>query len=223
MIVALPVDKREPTTRTFSAPAASAGEDSREIVFPHDERATPVVAVKNVVLQSSLAELKAHGFYARYEQAMEPAKLQALLSSIGPGWIPVELALAHYKACDSLVLTPEESNRVGGGVGARLQQTSLVSPAKRMRDADFDLWQGMGQLHRIWSRLYQGGSTQVVRLGPREMLVECRKYRVDRFEYFRRAQMAAFRAVFDAMGSSSTVRLLSYSSAREETVYRVTW
>lgn len=217
------MSKREPTTRTFTAPAAGVGDERREIVFAHDERATPVVAVKNVVLQSSLAELRAHGFYARYERAMEPGNLQTLLSSLAPGWIAIELALAHYKACDSLVLTTEESNLVGSGVGARLQQTSLVSPAKRTREADFDLWQGMANLHRIWSRLYQGGSAQVVKVGAREMLLECRKYRLDRFDYFRRAQMAAFRAMFDSMGASSSVKLVSYSAAREESIYRVTW
>jgi hypothetical protein len=225
MIVTGHVEKRDPSTRTITAPSASAGmsDDAREIVFAHDERATPAVAVKNVVLQSSLAELKVHGFYERYVQAMEPATLDALLSSIGPGWIPIELALAHYKACDNMVLSAEESSRVGSGVGARLQQTSLISTAKRTRSTDFDLWQGMPQLQRIWSRLYQGGSTQVVKLGPREMLLECRKYRLDRFQYFRRGQVAAFQAVFESMGTDSMVRIMSYSAQREETVYRVSW
>jgi hypothetical protein len=204
--------------------SAAEPNGTREVVIPHDPKAGPVSAVRNVLLQSSLGNLKASGYYDRYVQLIAPELLAQLLSSLGPGWIPVELASAHYEACENLMLSARELAKVGSQVGDRLQETALVSSAKKARDADFDLWEALSSLHRMWGRLYQGGSVQVVKLGAREKLLELRGFSLTRFHYFRQATLTAIGASYSALGPRMTsVRIQSYSPKTHEMVVRSSW
>ncbi len=207
-----------------SHPEESFTIEGREIVIAHEREVRPCTAVRNVVIQSSLSQLQDAGYYERYLTLIDPDRLQALLSSFAPGWTPIELALAHYEACDKLGLTQEEHAKLGQRIGARLQETALVTAAKRSRDADFDLWNATGNLHRMWARLYQGGSCQVVKLGPKDKLVELRAFALSRYRYYRNAQLAGIGAAYEALGARlETLRVLSYNAARDELTFRFTW
>lgn len=195
-----------------------------EVVIPHDPKAGPITAVRNALIQSSLANLKACGYYDRYERLIAPDVLTELLACLGPGWIPVALASAHYEACENMVLGAKELARLGSQVGERVQEAALVSSAKKSRDADFDLWDAASPLHRVWARLYQGGSVQVVKLGPREKLVELRGFTLARFNYYRQAMVTAIRASYTALGERTpTARLQSYNPKTHEMVVRSSW
>ncbi len=197
---------------------------TREILIPHTPTALPLSAVRNVFIQSSLAGLKANGYYERYAKLMDPGVLSQLQSSLGPGWVPVELATAHYEACDGLMLSAQELNEIGGQVGHRLQESVLVTSAKRARDADFDMWDVMLALHRMWGRLYQGVSVQVVKLGAREKLIETRGLSLFRFHYYRQTSLAAISAAYRALGAQeNSVKVVSYSAKTHELVVRTTW
>lgn len=205
------------------AEVMSASSDTREIIFPHDPAAEPLSGVRNVLLQASLGELKKHGYYERYAKLIDPSKLEQLIASVGPSWISAELAISHYEACDNMMLSEEEFAVLGQAVGDHVQDKLIVSNAKRVRDGSTDLWQVVGQAHRTWARLYQGGSTQVVKVGANEMLLECRDYRLHQFYYFRRAQLSAIRIVFESLGVPVATRSLGYRASRDETTIRVTW
>jgi len=198
---------------------------SREIIVPHDPAAGPVTAVRNVILQASLAQLRERGHYERYTSLVAPDILEQLLAmSIAPGWIPIELALAHYEACDSLMLTREQFAEMGNAVGERVQETVLVSSAKKTRDAEFDPWSVNAPLNRMWARLYQGGSVQVVKAGPRDKLLEQRGFQLSRCHYYRQGQAAALRAIQRAIGAPNVeTKVESYSPTRDELVIRVFW
>jgi hypothetical protein len=210
---------------------AAAGPESRtastvtgEILIPHTPTVVPLAAVRNVFIQSSLVGLKANGYYDRYVQLIDPAVLSELLSSLAPGWIPVELATAHYEACEGLVLSPQQLTEIGGQVGDRLAESALVSAAKRVREADFDMWDVMLSLHRMWGRLYQGCSVQVVKLGPREKVIETRGLSLFRFHYYRQTSLAAIAAAYRSLGAHETsVKIVSYSAKNHDMVVRTSW
>jgi hypothetical protein len=198
--------------------------ETREIVIPHDPAAGPLTAVRNVLVQASLSQLKIHGHYERYTRLIEPHLLEQLLSSLAPGWIPVELVLAHYEACENLGLGREDFEAMGEGVGDRVQDTMLISPAKKAREADFDLWQGVHALQRVWPRVFKGGSVQVVKVGPRAMLVEELGFVLNRYQYYRQAHLAALRTTYGALGTRVTlVRVVSYHAGTDEMVVHVAW
>lgn len=216
--------RTEVANATDSRPEASLTPEGREIVFPHERDIKPCTAVRNVVIQSSLAQLQDAGYYERYLKLIDPQRLQELLSSLAPGWTPIDLAHAHYGACDKLGLGQEEVQKLGQRIGSRLQETALVSAAKRNRDADFDLWTAAGALYRMWARLYQGGSCQVIKLGPKEKLVELRAFALSRHRYYRYAQLAGIGAAYEALGVKiETLKIVSYNPAHDELSFRLTW
>lgn len=206
------------------SPRSDESRPGYEIITPHDPSRGPVTAVRNVVIQSSLAQLRAHGFYERYATLIDRAALELLRSDLGPGWIPIELAMKHYQACEDLRLSIPEIMTVAARVGDRLQETSLVSPAKKLRDASVDLWAEVKALQRFRERLHQGGSGQIVKVGPKEMLVEYRGLVLTQFHYYRNAQVAVLRAAYGSVGARITqLKIVHYSAPRDEVTYRVCW
>src|SRR6516165_425990 len=113
----------------------------REIVIRHLTDIRPCSAVRNLVIQSSLAMLEEEGHYQRYLKLIDPKKLEELKSSFAPGWTPIELAHVHYQACEDLGLSQAEIERLGQRIGDKLHETTLVHAAKRNPDADFNLWE----------------------------------------------------------------------------------
>lgn len=196
----------------------------REIVFPHDPSAGPVTHVKNLLLQFSLTNLKAHGHYERYSRLIAPEVLQDLIERLDPGWLPVKYAVTHFEACDGLNLSAEQIDALAQMVGDRIQNTALVSSAKRTRDEAFDVWSAVGSLHRMWSRLYRGGSVQIVKLGPCDQLIARRGYPMNRFRYYRLAQLGVFAAAYAALGTTLTRReVAEVNLVDDEVVFHVGW
>lgn len=177
-----------------------------------------------MLMQTSMSELKVHDHYDRYAKLIDPSALEQLQNAtLAPGWIPVELAHAHYAACDRLQLSPEQFAAVGQRVGDRMQNVVLVSLAKKVRDADYDLWQAVGPLQRMWPRIFQGGSVQLSKVGPKEMLLEEKGFSLNQHEYYRRAHEAAVTATYSAVRSNVTAKVLSYNAAQDEMLVHVTW
>jgi hypothetical protein len=177
-----------------------------------------------VLLQSSLSQLRQHGYLEQYRSLVDPDVLALLTSEMAPGWVPVDVARAHYDACDKLLLSPEQIMAIGQDVGGVVGDAVVVSPAKKEHDPDFDLWAALGQIHRFWARVYRGGSVQVVKLGPKEQLIESFGFTLDRSPYFRYAKLGAIKQVYGGFGVQVTsAELVSYSAGRDESVIRVTW
>jgi hypothetical protein len=195
-----------------------------EILIPHEEEFQPVVAVRNTMLQASLSELREAGYFERYAKNIDPDVLEELTSNLGPGWVPIELADAHYRACDAMGLSAEELHRIGQAVGVRVRQTLIVVADNRTSDEPVDVWTIVGQLHRVWKRVYQGGSVQIVKLGPRDELIELRGHSLYRHPYFRFASIAAMTAAHEAVGARIELnRIVRYDTLTHEIVIHLSW
>lgn len=214
---------REMPTDADKKGAQSA--ETREILVPYDPAAGPVTAVRNVIIQESLNQLRTNQHFERYAKLIAADVLEQLIDlSLAPGWIPIELALAHYEACDNLMLTSEQFAVMGYAVGERVHGTMLVSSAKKARDPGYDPWSAEGALQRMWPRLFQGGSVQVVKLGPKAKLMEERGFRLNRYHYYRQAHLAAVMSTHSSLGIHDVqTKVESYSPARDELVVRVSW
>lgn len=194
-----------------------------EILIPHEVGFRPTVAVRNTVIQASLAELREAGYFDRYAKNIDPSALGELESNMGPSWVPIELADVHYAACEAMQLDDEELRRVGEAVGIRVRQTSIIVP-DRSPTTPVDVWPISHQLHRVWKRIYQGGSVQTVKLGPTEELIEFRGFTLNRHHYYRFANLAAISAALEAIGVRiETAKIIRYDAATHEVVIRLVW
>lgn len=204
----------------MSRTSLSAG----HVVIPHRNPIEPLSALRNTLLQSSLTKLRECGFYERYLRHIDPAVLDELSSNIAPGWVRIALADAHYAACDAMALSDEELTSVGVGVGTRVRETSIVTPGKKTPEQKVDVWPVAPQLFRVWSRLYQGGSVQVTQLGPSEELLEFRGFTLNRYRYYRHANVAAIVGAHQAVGVLiESARLVHYDATTHETTIRLSW
>jgi hypothetical protein len=195
-----------------------------QVIVAHRDPIEPLSALRNTLLQSSLTKLRESGFYECYLQHIDPAVLDELSSNVAPGWVPIALAEAHYAACDAMSLSDEELKSMGVGVGTRVRETSIIVPKKKASEQKLDVWPVAPQLFRVWSRLYQGGSVQVTQIGPSEELLEFRGFTLNRYRYYRHANVAAIVGAHQAVGALiESASLVHYDAMTHETTVRLSW
>ena len=198
--------------------------EPHQIVIPHEAQIRPVHAVKYLLLQSSIHAIERSGHAERYAQQMDAQVRTQIQTGLASGWAPIALAEEHYRACDAMALSNEQLAAIGQLVGVRVQETSLVTAAKKNRDAAFDAWSEVGSLHRVWGRLHAGGSVMVAKLGPTDSLLEIRGFTLNRFRYFRQGQLASMSATFSSLGVQvRATKLVFCSPSGDEVQIRVTW
>lgn len=201
----------------------STAQHGGEVIIPHDAVVRPITAVRNSVVQGSLAMLRHLGLYERYVEHIDPAILQEISTNLGPHWMPVEVAHAHYRACDDMALSTEELEKMGQVAGQLARKTSIVV-ATPEQNASFDLWDNAGRMQRVWKRLYQGGSVQVVKLGPATGLLEFRQFALQQYYYYRHACLAALRGAHEALGLEiEASRIVRYDPKTHDVTMRLDW
>jgi hypothetical protein len=202
---------------------ANAHPHVEEVFIPHEAPVRPVTAVRNNVLQASLTLLRDRGLYDRYAKLVEPATLHELSRNLAPCWVPVGVAHSHYRACDALALSTAELESVGREAGQHARKVSIVV-AQPEQNVAFDLWQNAERMHRVWKRLYQGGSVQVVRLGAAEELIEFRGFSIHQHRHFRYGCLAAIRSAHEAVGLQMKVtKIARYDHETHDLTVHLAW
>jgi hypothetical protein len=195
-----------------------------EVVIPHEVDIKPLTAVRNTLIQSSLGLLRHKGYFDRYSENIDPQSLQELSSNLAPSWVKIELAHGHYAACDAMQLSSDELAGLAQGVGQRVGETSIVVAGAKSHADGFDLWAVLGQLHRAWKRVFQGGSVQVVKLGPTEELIELRGFSLNQHRYFRFGNLGAVAAAHEAVGIRiESTKIVRYDSSTQDVTIHVAW
>jgi hypothetical protein len=207
----------------MSSELAGVLQHTEEVFIPHDAEVRPVTAVRNNVLQASLTLLHEKGLYERYEKLVEPDTLRELSTNVAPCWVPIDVVHSHYRACDAMALSSAELEHLGQEAGQHARKVSIVVPQPE-QNASFDLWQNAERMHRVWKRLYQGGSVQVVRLGANEELIEFRGFSVHQHRYFRYGCVAAIRSAHEAVGLHMKVtKIARYDSSTHDLTVHLAW
>jgi hypothetical protein len=176
------------------------------------------------MLQSSLAFLRERGYFERYCVLLEPQYRATIVESLAPVWMPIEVGLAHYAACDALNLSAAEQKAIGESVGARLQGTMMSSFMRTAREAGIatPLFY-LGRADRLYKRLIQGGSTQITRTGPKDVEIELLGSRLTRSSYYRAAFLGMARASLTFFGASGFAKQLAFDAGADRFVISVAW
>lgn len=200
--------------------------ETREVLVPHDPTRGPVVSVRRMLVHSSIAELRQSNVYDRYCSLIEPASLARISELIGPGFLPVELALEHWGACDRLGLSDDQILAIGENAGEKMKDALLVAARSTgaEQSAERAPWALIPAYARMDRRLYEGGSTQYVRLGPKQVQVEHAGNMLFAIRYWRTAHVGFMRTAFGSLGVEiSDVKLSPYRSDAGQTEVRLTW
>jgi hypothetical protein len=158
-----------------------------EVVLDHTSAAGPhVTHVRGTLLVNSLRMLEESGYLAAYLERMSAVERDAVRFTMAASWVPVELAIAHYEACDKLELSDAQMEHAGTVMGARIAETFLAGTLRATRPAGVDaVWLGIEQNHRLWDRLYVGGGSYIVKTGLKDVVAEMRGLPLVASRYFR--------------------------------------
>jgi hypothetical protein len=198
--------------------------ESREILIPHDPTRGALKAVRRMLVQSSLAELKERGHYERYCSGIDGAVLESINDQVGPGWLPIELAMAHYRACDALGLSNAELDESGAISGEKLARSLLVTGVHNGPDGEVAPWLAIGAFSRMGRRIYEGGSAQYVKLGPKQLQIENMGNPLLSIHYYRIAHLGFLRRAFDSLGVHVTeARITPFRAEGGKVEVQLSW
>lgn len=148
-----------------------------------------VTHVKGLVLANSLEVLKQSGHFERYRGLLAEPFHDAVLYAIAASWVPIEAAVAHYEACDQLMLSDAELEQSGTRIAQRVAETFLGTVFRTTRKAGMEsFWFVVKQSDRFWERAYQGGGCTVIQTGPKDVIVEWHGLPLVKSRHFRVAQ-----------------------------------
>jgi hypothetical protein len=157
-----------------------------EVIFDFSEsRETPASQTRSTLITTSVQAIRARGRFEEYEKALTREEKETILTTVAGVWVPIDVAFAHYTACEGLGLRAQEQFAIGMEVGKRVQGTMLGLVVRTAKEAGLTPWMGLSQSARLYERLFQGGSVKLVKLGPKEARLEVVNNRLFSLAYFR--------------------------------------
>jgi hypothetical protein len=197
---------------------------SDETLIPLPASIRPVNAVRSTLIQSSINTLRERGHYDRYLGLLAERHREQILHTLAPEWLPIEVGIAHYAACDALHLPDAELTAVGESVGHRIQGTFISTLVKKARTMGLTPWLILGQFQRLWERLIQGGATSLIKRGPKDAIVEVRMLPLARFDYFRAGFCGVILSgIKIGAGRAATVRVSDLRNVESRLLFKASW
>jgi hypothetical protein len=168
--------------------------------------------------------MKDTGHFDRYVALLDPAQRDVVLHTLAPTWLPLAAGIAHYRACDALKLDVHQLRNIGERVGDRIQGTFLKTLTRGVRAAGVTPWTLLSHFDRLWSRLFQGGSVELTRTGPKDVTIEVSAAVIPRFEYFRIGFSGVIRNGFKFVGVTNPyVNIVKWDEKRDEFTMHAAW
>ncbi|MGO8991733.1 MAG: hypothetical protein ACLQVI_00285 [Polyangiaceae bacterium] len=198
-----------------------------EVVVPFPAqlpRAPHATHCRSTLLVASVQALRRHGHYARYEALVAREHLEAITSTVAGVWLPIEIAIAHYRACDALALAVDEQLTIGGEVVRTIQRTFIGTLLKLASSgAELSPMVGMQKFAAIYVRTFQGGGAKVVQIGPKDVRTEIVGQPLSLIPYFRVAYRGFIQAGCEFFARRTFVTELPRYMSATTLGYRVSW
>jgi hypothetical protein len=168
--------------------ARPTGEAEAFVPYDYPRGRVPLVRTfRSTWLVSSIAALRERGLIERYLEILPGQYHQAVMASVAGVWLPVEVSVAHYDACEALQLPPEEVIAIGRQVTELVHKTSYSLAIRLVKEAGVTPWACLALQKKLWQRVWEGGDVAVFKLGPKEARVEVAGWPCSRVPYCRRA------------------------------------
>lgn len=184
------------------------GEIVVDYVSPDSEHITHI---RSTLITSSIHNLKELGFLERYLRVVPRSFRDEVLAPRAPGWLPVEQAATHYRACEEMALSPPELDRIADSVVTNITAT-LLSTFRRAASRAAEgttAWHSLAQAERLFSRMNRGGAVRITRRAAAEALVEVRGSNLYTIPYYAFGHCAMLRVQVQLFAKKVQVRTLS--------------
>jgi len=184
---------------------------------------TVVTHIRSTLLVSSLATVREAGLLDRYNDRLAPAARTEMGALLAGAWVRVELAEAHYLACEALGIPPAQQFELGRAVGLKIDKTiaaTVLSAAKQMGATP---WIFLSQVGRLYPRLVMGGAIACYRLAEKEAVLEHHKTPLFQIAYLRNAYRGAIQAICERFCTKAYVKPRDASADGMRISFRVSW
>jgi hypothetical protein len=180
--------------------------------------------VRGTLLIASRRALRRAGHFERYRAHLAPEHDIAIASSIAGTWLPIELGVAHYRACDALELSADEQHALGGAVVHDLQRTFIGSALRAAGNGlGISPLLGLRQFFSIYARAIQGGGGRMLRVGPKDVRAEFIGNPFASIRYFRIAYRGYIQAGCEFFAQHVVVAELPAKLTPTTMAYRIAW
>jgi hypothetical protein len=181
--------------------------------------------VRGSLIASSLHTLRELGHFEHYLTHLPEKYREPVLFGLASSWLPLEVAEAHYQACDDLRLDDGSIIQIGEAVARRIMGTFLGTLLRTGRGfgAAPTPWLALGQYHRICERILDGGKYMVIERGPKDATVQTRGVPLFRSRYFRTATLGMFRGGVGMFAKSCFAKELPERSSHDSLSVSLRW
>jgi hypothetical protein len=152
---------------------------------PSAAQVPPVTEFRGTWLAASFRGLREQGLKDEYLAKLDPKYVATIVNAAYADWLPVDVLVAHYAACDALDLPPFRLTAMGVEVTRLAQGTVVAMVAKLARATELTPWTVLAQMQRLWDRMFIGGGIAVTKLGPKEARVRIAGFPVCRYRHCR--------------------------------------
>ncbi len=174
-------------------------------------------------LASSLRALRARGYFDAYQQRLPSAFHAPVLESVAGAWLPIDVAVAHYAAIDSLGIPAAVMFDMGREVQNRAQAILAPLALRAAKDAGVTPWVVFGQAKKLWERTWRGGDFAVDKLGPKDAELEIVGWTVASSGYIRHAMRGVCDRMLGTFCQKVYVREVAAKCGKTSLAYRVAW
>jgi hypothetical protein len=199
-------------------------EDELFLPFPVPRARVPdATHLRSTWLSSSFHAVKARGLVGRYLEILPREHHDVMMSTVAGTWVPMEIALAHYRACSALGLSRAGSTEIGLEVTRKVHGTTLSLAVRLARQAGVTPWTVFAQLHRLWDRVWMGGGIAVYQVGPKEAVLEAIRWRCAEIPYVRQTMPAVVHGVVEMFCKKAYVHEAPELTSATSLGIRVQW
>lgn len=169
--------------------------DSQLLIDHKSSAGHTVVQVRGSLIVSSLQTLRELEFFPRYLEHLPATSHDAVLLALAASWLPLDVAMAHYAACDAMRLDDAELEMIGQAVSGRIMGTFLGTLLRGSRQIGAQSAPLVALKHydKLWDRLLMGGACNVRQTGPKDAIIESKGLPMFRYRYFRVAYASLIR------------------------------
>ena len=193
--------------------------------YKHPLGSAPIAThCRGTLLLASRRALERRGHFDRYVGHLSRADADALTTAIPAAWLPIDLGVAHYRACDALALPIDEQLEMGGEVVRNLQRTFIGSLVKAASTGvGITPVFGLQRFTTIYFRTIQGADARIVRTGPKDARVEFKGLPLSPIRYFRIAYRGFIQAGCELFARRVVVAELDSFVGETTCAYRIAW
>jgi hypothetical protein len=158
-----------------------------EIVLPFPNPIVPARHARSTILLGSQAAVRDAGRFEEYAALLRPTARDQLLNLVAGAWVPIELAAAHYEACEALGFPTDQQVQNGKATFDKTNVTLLGTVIRVAREAGVTPWGVVPHFQRFWERGYDGGGIGVWKTGPKEARMDIVRVPLNDSRYYRNA------------------------------------